>query len=80
MEAGLPRDSELCAFPSKLNGKTEPDILFQFTERTPGSFVEEREASVVWRFWSGDVVDESNPDRQWARRAAAEAQNHIFDS
>ncbi|KAJ7837220.1 alpha,alpha-trehalose-phosphate synthase [Mycena olivaceomarginata] len=41
-----------------------------FTERTPGSFVEEREASIVWRFWTGD----------WALRQAAEAQNHIFDS
>ncbi|EAU87507.2 trehalose-phosphatase [Coprinopsis cinerea okayama7 len=56
------------------------EILNYFTERTPGSFVEEREASVVWRFWSTDTVDETNPDRQWARRQAAEAQNHIFDS
>ena len=50
----------------------------QFSERTPGSFVEEREASVVWRFWIDD--DTSSTDRQWARRQAAEAQNHIFDS
>lgn len=50
----------------------------QFTERTPGSFVEEREASIVWRFWTGPTDD--CPDRQWARRQAAEAQNHIFDS
>lgn len=54
------------------------EILNYFTERTPGSFVEEREASVVWRFWSGPTDDCS--DRQWARRQAAEAQNHIFDS
>lgn len=54
-------------------------ISSQFTERTPGSFIEEREASLVWRFWSGDV-EEVNADRQWARRQAAEAQNHIFDS
>ncbi|KAF9007082.1 glycosyltransferase family 20-domain-containing protein [Cyathus striatus] len=53
------------------------EILNYFTERTPGSFVEEREASVVWRYWTGDAED---PDRQWARRQAAEAQNHIFDS
>ncbi|KAF8636145.1 hypothetical protein AX17_003758 [Amanita inopinata Kibby_2008] len=54
------------------------EILNYFTERTPGSFVEEREASVVWRYWTGQSNDCS--DRQWARRQAAEAQNHIFDS
>ncbi|KAG1793553.1 glycosyltransferase family 20 protein [Suillus plorans] len=54
------------------------EILNYFTERTPGSFVEEREASVVWRFWTGPTDDCA--DRQWARRQAAEAQNHIFDS
>ncbi|KAJ7102405.1 glycosyltransferase family 20 protein [Mycena belliarum] len=55
------------------------EILNYFTERTPGSFVEEREASVVWRFWTGDKADNCG-DRQWAVRQAAEAQNHIFDS
>ncbi|KAJ7581039.1 glycosyltransferase family 20 protein [Mycena floridula] len=54
------------------------EMLNYFTERTPGSFIEEREASVVWRFWVGPNDD--NADRQWARRQAAEAQNHIFDS
>ncbi|THH17685.1 hypothetical protein EW146_g3181 [Bondarzewia mesenterica] len=54
------------------------EILNYFTERTPGSFVEEREASVVWRFSSG--TSDNCPDHQWARRQAAEAQNHIFDS
>ncbi|RDB18114.1 putative alpha,alpha-trehalose-phosphate synthase [UDP-forming] subunit [Hypsizygus marmoreus] len=60
------------------------EILNYFTERTPGSFIEERDASIVWRFWTG--VSPSGPDdkdcadRQWARRQAAEAQNHIFDS
>ncbi|KAF9490894.1 alpha,alpha-trehalose-phosphate synthase [Pleurotus eryngii] len=54
------------------------EILDYFTERTPGAFVEEREASIVWRFWTGPETD--SPDRQWARRQAAEAQNHIFDS
>ncbi|KAH6904345.1 trehalose-phosphatase [Coprinopsis sp. MPI-PUGE-AT-0042] len=76
-------DSQWISMVSHYNLAWKPactEILNYFTERTPGSFVEEREASVVWRFWSGDVVDESNPDRQWARRAAAEAQNHIFDS
>lgn len=29
------------------------EILNYFTERTPGSFVEERVASVLWRFWTG---------------------------
>ncbi|KAI0315017.1 alpha-trehalose-phosphate synthase [Amylostereum chailletii] len=53
------------------------EILNYFTERTPGSFVEEREASVVWRFYTGKKVDTT--DFLWARRQAAEAQNHIFD-
>ena len=59
---------------------TETLIVFciQFTERTPGSFIEERQASMVWRFWmAGMPVDTA--DRQWAQRQAAEAQNHIFD-
>lgn len=50
----------------------------QFTERTPGAFIEEREASIVWRYWTGSEDDKS-ADRQWARRQAAEAQNHVFD-
>ncbi|EDR09311.1 alpha,alpha-trehalose-phosphate synthase [Laccaria bicolor S238N-H82] len=54
------------------------EMLNYFTERTPGSFIEERQASVVWRFWTGETVE--CQDRQWARRQAAEAQNHIFDS
>ncbi|KAJ7071405.1 alpha,alpha-trehalose-phosphate synthase [Mycena amicta] len=55
------------------------EILNYFTERTPGSFVEEREASIVWRFWTGETMEDCG-DRQWALRQAAEAQNHIFDS
>ncbi|KAJ7630490.1 alpha,alpha-trehalose-phosphate synthase [Roridomyces roridus] len=55
------------------------EILNYFTERTPGSFVEERGASVVWRFWTGETLEDCG-DRQWALRQAAEAQNHIFDS
>ncbi|KAI6016530.1 hypothetical protein EDC04DRAFT_3093652 [Pisolithus marmoratus] len=78
-----------------------------FTERMPGSFVEERATSDVWRFWPGppdstapidddattnDICspavntatspssDSHYSDRSWARRQAAEAQNHIFDS
>lgn len=31
----------------------------------------------MWRFWTGPVDDSAG--RQWARRQAAEAQNHIFD-
>ena len=52
----------------------------QFTERTPGSFVEEREASVVWRFWTEKNTQDHAADWHWAHRQAAEAQNHIFDS
>ena len=54
--------------------------LPQFSERTPGAFIEEREASVVWRFWTGDKIDSHASGWQWAHRQAAEAQNHIFDS
>ncbi|KAI3594998.1 glycosyltransferase family 20 protein [Moniliophthora roreri] len=46
-------------------------ILNYFTERTPSSYViENGEASVAWKFDGSDG---------WARRQAAEAQNHIFD-
>ncbi|KAF5353408.1 hypothetical protein D9756_007953 [Leucocoprinus leucothites] len=55
------------------------EILHYFTERTPGSIVEEREASIVWRYWTGDPHADT-ADKQWARRQAAEAQNHVFDS
>ena len=50
----------------------------QFTERAPGSFIEERDAPIVWGFWTGPTDD--CPYRQSACRQAAEAQNHIFDS
>jgi len=53
------------------------EILSYFTERTPGSFIEERGASIRWRYWPGNVDDSELP---WARRQAAEAQNHIWDS
>ncbi|KAL1937908.1 hypothetical protein VTO73DRAFT_12658 [Trametes versicolor] len=56
------------------------EMLQYFTERTPGSFIEEREASIVWRFWTEKNVEDHASDWQWARRQAAEAQNHIFDS
>ncbi|KXN83190.1 hypothetical protein AN958_01704 [Leucoagaricus sp. SymC.cos] len=55
------------------------EILNYFTERTPGSIIEEREASIIWRYWTGDPLADT-ADRQWARRQAAEAQNHVFDS
>ena len=55
-----------------------PKHLLQFTERTPGSFIEERQASMVWRFWMAGMPGDT-ADRQWAQRQAAEAQNHIFD-
>ncbi|KAH9916264.1 glycosyltransferase family 20-domain-containing protein [Epithele typhae] len=56
------------------------ETLQYFSERTPGAFIEEREASVVWRFWTGETSDPNASDWLWARRQAAEAQNHIFDS
>ncbi|KAI6030068.1 glycosyltransferase family 20-domain-containing protein [Pisolithus marmoratus] len=68
----------------EISNKSGPcvEILNYFTERTPGSFVEERATSVVWRFWTATSPssDSHYSDRNWARRQAAEAQNHIFDS
>ncbi|CCA66498.1 related to alpha,alpha-trehalose-phosphate synthase, 115 KD subunit [Serendipita indica DSM 11827] len=52
------------------------EILQYFSERTPNSFIDKRQATIVWRFASTD--DEGT--RAWARRQAAEAQNHIYDS
>ena len=79
MEECLSRDSELCTsslFAVRLRRSLIRIPFHQFGERTPGSFIEERGASMVWRFWTGDT---DHPDRQWAQRQAAEAQNHIFD-
>ena len=42
--------------------------------------MEEREASVVWRFWTEKNTQDHAADWHWAHRQAAEAQNHIFDS
>lgn len=58
------------------------EILTYFTERTPGSWLEDRGASILWRFWSGSL-DQQNlecQEFQWARRQAAEVQNLIYDS
>ncbi|OCH91316.1 hypothetical protein OBBRIDRAFT_873262 [Obba rivulosa] len=80
--SGRNGDSEWLSMVAKFNLTWKAsclEILNYFAERTPGSVVEEREASVVWRFWTTDQDDNSS-DRQWARRQAAEAQNHIFDS
>lgn len=78
MEDGLRGNLGLCESPGLVYSFYFSCKWPQFSERTPGSWVEERGASVVWRFWTG-APDDSCPDRQWARRQAAEAQNHIFD-
>lgn len=54
------------------------EILHYFTERTPGSFIDESDASATWRFWSDE--HDVDAERLWARRQAAEAQNHLWDS
>ncbi|KAL7411649.1 glycosyltransferase family 20-domain-containing protein [Mrakia frigida] len=62
------------------------EILAYFSERTPGSYIEDRGASIVWRFSDsysayrkeGDDAQET-PDHAWAKRQAAEAQNHVSD-
>lgn len=79
MEEQLFGDIELREYIHTLSLKRSPSNSHQFTERTPGSIIEDREASIIWRYWTGDPQADS-ADRQWARRQAAEAQNHIFDS
>ena len=79
MEECLHRDPQLRALRVVYGTvRHAKSCLSQFTERTPGSFIEERDASIVWRYFSGDEAVDSG-DRAWARRQAAEAQNHIFD-
>lgn len=55
------------------------EILDYFTERTPGSWVEEHRASVTWHFGERSR-DSTAAERQWARRQAAEVQSLIYDS
>ncbi|PWZ01488.1 hypothetical protein BCV70DRAFT_75168 [Testicularia cyperi] len=55
------------------------DILTYFTERTPGSHVEERGASVCWRFWDDRNGDRKSHEAQWARRQSAEVSNLIHE-
>lgn len=58
------------------------EILSYFSERTPGSYVEDRGASIVWRFSNAgarELAGEETPDHAWAKRQAAEAQNHVSD-
>ncbi|KAJ1307509.1 hypothetical protein OPQ81_001607 [Rhizoctonia solani] len=53
------------------------EILTYYTDRTPGTFTENRGASICWRF-GNEKRDEAA--QKWVRRSAAEAQNHIWDS
>lgn len=55
------------------------EILAYFTERTPGSWIEERQASVSWHF-NERTEAETGAERQWAHRQAAEVQSLIYDS
>jgi hypothetical protein len=53
----------------------------QFTERTPGAYIEDRGTSIVWRFSDTGKTegDELSGEHVWAKRQAAEAQNHVSD-
>ncbi|CCO28911.1 hypothetical protein BN14_02910 [Rhizoctonia solani AG-1 IB] len=53
------------------------EILTYYTDRTPGTFLENRGASICWRF-GNEERDEAA--QKWIRRSSAEAQNHIWDS
>lgn len=55
------------------------DILSYFTERTPGSYIEERSASMCWRFWNDKLGDRDSHEAQWARRQSAEVANLIHE-
>ncbi|KAN0065423.1 Trehalose-6-P synthase/phosphatase complex subunit [Thecaphora frezii] len=55
------------------------EILNYFTERTPGSYIEERGASMCWRFWNQDDDMTSSHEAQWARRQSAEVANLIHE-
>lgn len=55
------------------------EILSYFTERTPGSWVEERQASISWHF-NQHAPDTTAAERQWAQRQASEVQGLIYDS
>ncbi|KAK0532754.1 Trehalose-6-P synthase/phosphatase complex subunit [Tilletia horrida] len=56
------------------------DILAYFTERTPGSWMEDRGASICWVYWNEELGEAGSHEAQWARRQAAEVQNLIYDS
>jgi trehalose-6-phosphatase len=61
---------------------TDVFTSWQFSERTPGSYVEDRGSSIVWRFSNAgarELAGEETPDHAWAKRQAAEAQNHVSD-
>ena len=55
------------------------DILSYFTERTPNSYIEERSASMCWRFWNDKLGDRNSHEAQWARRQSAEVANLIHE-
>ncbi|TKY86038.1 hypothetical protein EX895_004863 [Sporisorium graminicola] len=55
------------------------DILSYFSERTPGSYIEERGASMCWRFWNDKLGDRNSHEAQWARRQSAEVANLIHE-
>jgi len=52
------------------------EILDYFTERTPGSWIEERDTAIAWYF--GDTS--SSTDLAWAQRQSSEVQTLISDS
>ncbi|CED85313.1 Trehalose-6-phosphate synthase component TPS1 and related subunits [Phaffia rhodozyma] len=52
------------------------EILNYFSERTPGAYIEDRGTSLVWRFCN---EKSGEAESAWAKRAAAEAANHVSD-
>ncbi|WFD34598.1 hypothetical protein MCUN1_001439 [Malassezia cuniculi] len=56
------------------------EIMQYYTERTPGSWIEVRRASITWRFSVDPANKTSALDHKWALRQAAEMRSLIFDS
>jgi trehalose 6-phosphate synthase/phosphatase len=49
------------------------EVFGYYTERTPGSFIEEKQAAIVWHYRAAE-----NPN--YGAWQAAECQNHLHDS
>lgn len=56
------------------------EIMRYYTERTPGSWIETRRASITWRFAIDPSSRTQAMDHRWALRQASEMRSLIYDS